>query len=76
MDFEPVQLDYHTPQGLLTVTVSANVIHMLWGADSGPQTATGIVEHHRAMIEEVVQLKLAKEMRAPTEIVITEDDLD
>lgn len=76
MDFTPVQLDYNTPQGSLVITVSADAIQMLWGAETGPQTASEIVEHHRAMIEEAVQLKLANQMTAPTEITIGEEDLD
>lgn len=76
MDFTPIQIDYEAPHGLLAVTVTADAIQMLWGADSGPQTAMEIVEHHRSMIEKAVQLKLANKMPAPTEIVINEEDLD
>jgi len=76
MTFEPVQISYRTPTGLLDVQVTPEVIEMLWDGDGGPQTGPEIVETHRPLIEQAVQRILAGVMTAPTELVLTEDDLD
>lgn len=76
MTFEPVQISYQTPIGLLDVQITREVIEMLWDGGGGPQTGPEIVETHRPVIEQAVQRILAGAMTAPTELVLTEDDFD
>lgn len=76
MEFEPVQLTYETPSGLLDIHVTAEAVEMLWDGNGSAQTGPAIVEQHRQQIEQAVQKKLAGVMTAPTEVIIDEDDLD
>jgi len=63
--------------GSLSVTVTGDALHVLWGADSGPQDGPGLIAYHREMIEQVATMKFeAGESEDSQAVRITGPDLE
>ncbi|TZG25757.1 hypothetical protein [Sphingomonas montanisoli] len=59
------------------VIVGADALLFWWGAESGPQTAEGLVAVHRDEIAAAVAAKLARGFKPRSDTIrIGEDDLD
>lgn len=59
------------------VIVTPDALLFWWGADSGPQTAEGVVAQHWVEIEAAVSARLAKSAcGADGLIIIDEDDIE
>lgn len=57
MQFKDETITVESSFGPLTTRVTAEALHMLWGADVGPQDANGLVAENRSMIEQIAVMK-------------------
>ncbi|PXA86531.1 hypothetical protein DMC47_34300 [Nostoc sp. 3335mG] len=77
MTFEDQQISLEGPFGEIPVTVTADALHMLWGANTGPQDADGLIAANRAMIEQVALMKFeAGEVEENGRVHVTDYDLE
>lgn len=77
MTFEDRQISLDAPFGVVPVTVTGDALHMLWGADTGPQDADGLIAANRAMIEQVALMKFeAGEVEEDGRVHVTDYDLE
>ena len=60
----------------IPVRVTANALHGLWGAGSGPQTAQGIFDEYRALFDDVIADKIERGDLEHGVAVIRDADLD
>lgn len=75
MTFEPVQISYRFAAGTLDVCIVPEAIGILRNGRSGPKISAEIVQWHRTVIEEAILRKMTDAITAPTELIITKDDI-
>jgi hypothetical protein len=77
MTFVDQQFGLETDFGFVPVTVTSHALHMLWGADTGPQDADGLIAANRAMIEQVALFKFKAGVREDDgRVHVTDYDLE
>ena len=77
MTFEDTPFAFPTATGIIHVRITADALHCLWGADTGPQTAEGLILAYREMIETIVGDKLiAGEVGEGGLVVVTGMDVE
>ena len=60
----------------IPIRITGGALHALWGAGAGPQTAQGIFDEYRPMIDEIVADKILGERVDHGVVVVTDADLD
>ncbi|RVT90385.1 DUF1488 family protein [Sphingomonas crocodyli] len=75
--FTATTVELELPQGLARVRVEADALQFWWGAESGPQTAHGLIDEHRAEIEAVATAKIARgAVESDGTVIVGDEDFE
>ncbi len=71
---QPIDIDFDTHRQ--AVIVSADALLFWWGGDTGPQTASELIDQHLDEIKIAVTARLSAGAARDAPIVIGEEDFD
>lgn len=74
--FEDFETNVEAGGKPIPIRITGGALHALWGAGAGPQTAQGIFDEYRPMIDEIVADKILGERVDQGVVVVTGADLD
>jgi hypothetical protein len=75
--FEDETITIDSVFGPLKVVVTGEVLHLLWGADTGPQDGKGLIDLHRDLVTQIATMKFENDEGEDDHVVrITEMDMD
>ncbi len=58
MTFNDTEFTLRAANSPIPVRITGDALHCFWGANTGPQTAEGLILKHRAMLEDIVGDKI------------------